>query len=145
MSGNKYITLNINFEEAIQGKPLKRVSLEDSIAQHLHLIITTHLGENAYEQNYGCSIWEFDFDNTLTDSRLKDRIKESLIESIALQEKRIGAVDVRVTIAQSEIDSLLDSKRIKKRVDIHITSTIKETGETIKYYEYFFLGPLSYY
>lgn len=145
MSKNGYFNYPLNVNEIIKGHILQKITLRESIAQHLHLIITSYLGENLFEPTFGCSIWEYDFDNTVTDIRLRDLIKDSLIYAIGNQEKRINSIEVKVVISQMEIHGLKVNKRIKKRVDIEINSRLVSTSEEFKYFEYFYLGPLSYY
>ncbi len=142
---NGYFNYPLDVDNIIKGNTLQRISLRESIAQHLHLIITSYLGENLFEPSFGCSVWEYDFDNTVTDVRLRDLIKESLVQAIAVQETRIKGLDIKVVISQAEINSIKVFKRIKKRVDIEINSRLVSTSEEFKYFEYFFLGPLSYY
>jgi len=140
-----YLQYPLKFDKLMRGELLKRSSLEESVAQNLHLIITSHLGENLYDEFFGCAIWSYDFDNTITDTRLKDNIKESLISALVNQERRLSGLKVNVTISQAEINSLTTSKRIKKRADIEIVAQLISTGEEFRYFEYFFLGPLSYF
>ncbi len=140
-----YLNYPIDFGKLTKGLTLRRIPLRESIAQHLHLIITSYLGENLYDPTFGCSIWEYDFDNTVTDIRLRDLIRESLFTAVNLQEHRLNSLDVKVVISQAEINSLTTSKRIKKRVDIEINARLNSTSEEFKYFEYFYLGPLSYY
>ncbi len=140
-----YINYPLDFEKLTKGYTLQRIPIRESIVQHLHLIITSYLGENLFDSSFGCSIWEYDFDNTVTDVRLRDLIRESLVVAINKWEHRLNAIDIGVVISQTEINSLTISKRIKKRVDIEINACLAVTGEEFKYFEYFFLGPLSYY
>ncbi len=144
MSNIGYLNYPLNMNEIFKGNSLRKLSLRESIAQHLHLIITSQLGENLFEPTFGCSIWEYDFDNTVTDVRLRDLIKNSLEEAIINRELRIRGLEVKVVISQMEINGLRILKRIKKRVDIQIKSRLVSTSEEFEYFEYFYLGPLSY-
>ncbi len=142
---NGYFNYPLDFGKLTRGQTLQRIPLQESIAQHLHLIITSSLGENLYDSSFGCSIWEYDFDNTVTDIRLRDLIRNSLLAAIGNHELRLTSLDINVVISQAEINSLTISKRVKKRVDIDIKAKLVLTSEEFKYFEYFFLGPLSYY
>ncbi len=144
MSNIGYLNYPLNMNEIFKGKSLQKLSQRESIAKHLHLIITSQLGENLFEPTFGCSIWEYDFDNTVTDVRLRDLIKNSLVEAITNRELRIRGLEVKVVISQMEINGLRVLKRIKKRVDIQVKSRLLSTGEEFEYFEYFYLGPLSY-
>ncbi len=145
MTKQGYFNYPLDVGKIIKGNTLQRISLRESISQHLHLIITSYIGENLFEPSFGCAIWQYDFDNTVTDVRLRDLIKDSLVEAIVTQETRIKGLDVKVIISQSEINSLAVLKRIKKRVDIEINASLVSTSEEFRYFEYFYLGPLSYF
>ncbi len=145
MTKEGYFIYPLDVGRIIKGKTLQRISLRESISQHLHIIITSYLGENLFEPRFGCAIWQYDFDNTITDVRLRDLIKDSLVDAISAQETRIKSLDIKVIISQSEINSLSVLKRIKKRVDIEINASLVSTSEVFKYFEYFYLGPLSYF
>ncbi|MCW3788878.1 GPW/gp25 family protein [Plebeiibacterium sediminum] len=145
MTTEGYFNYPLDVGKIIKGNTLHRISLRESISQHLHLIITSYLGENLFEPSFGCAIWQYDFDNTITDNRLRDLIKDSLEKAILSQEVRLKGVAIKVIISQSEINSLAVLKRIKKRVDIEVDAFLVSTNEAFKYFEYFYLGPLSYF
>ena len=60
-----YYTLPIKFGELCKKKDLKSCSIKESISQHLYLIITTSFGECLYDEEFGCSIWDNDYDNQI--------------------------------------------------------------------------------
>lgn len=124
-------------------RELPKSGLKASIAQNIHLIATTFLGESKYDPNFGCSVWEVDFDNASTNNELKENLKRSLTHAILTYEKRITDFEVSVDIKQTELQALV--QRIKKRIDISIAGKLASTDERFSYYEYFFIGPLSYY
>jgi phage baseplate assembly protein W len=140
---NKYIKLPIKFESITERHELNRCELKESIAQYIHLITTSYLGECRFDPTFGCSIWEFDFDNSMSDLTLKDNLRDSLTNAIINNEKRLTKIEVTVRITQSEITAFA-GKRIKKKIDIQINAKIVKTNEAFNYFEYFFLGPLSY-
>lgn len=62
-------------------------SLRHSVAQQLHLLITTAFGEVPADESFGCNIWEHDFDNLTSGSKMKELIRQSLLLAIELHEK----------------------------------------------------------
>ncbi|WP_452226438.1 GPW/gp25 family protein [Lacinutrix cladophorae] len=118
--------------------------LKQSIAHYIHLINTTHFGECNFEESFGSSIWELDFDNLKSSNILKSLIKSSIEDSIKTHEKRLTKITVDVKIKQEEILNTDSVNRIKKRVDLVINAKVKLTNEDFKYVEYFYIGPLSY-
>ncbi len=144
MYTKEYLNNPLDLNRVLKGDLLQKISLRESISQHLHLIITTHLNENLVEPSFGCSIWEYDFDNTINDIRLRDLIKNSLIQSVVNHENRLRGLEMNVNILQMEINGLIELKRVKKRVEIELNARLVSTNEEFKYFEYFYLGPLSY-
>jgi hypothetical protein len=75
---------------------------------------------------------------------LKELIRVSLLNSINDQEKRLGNVRVEIVMKQEEIPAAAAGRRVKKKIDITITGTLKLTNEKFGYRDSFFVGPLSY-
>lgn len=140
----KYYALPLSFETLIEQKEHPGKGLKESIAQYIHLIATTYLGECRYDTAFGCSIWDYDFVNSMTDIKLKNTLKDSLLEAITKNERRIKDLSVDVTISQVSI-SLKNTTRLKKKIDVSLRAKLRKTDEDFIYYEYFYLGPLSYY
>ena len=140
----KYYKLPIEFEKLTEKAEHQKCNLRESIAQYIHLIATSYLGECKFDATFGCSIWEYDFDNSMTENTLRDNLISSLTQAINNNEKRLRNIEVAVRISQMELETVMKAIRIKKKIDIDITAKIAKTNEPYKYYEYFFLGPLSY-
>lgn len=141
---SKYYALPISFASLTEQKQSPKKELKESIAQYLHLIATTYLGECRFDSAFGCSIWDYDFENAMTDIKLKNILKESLYEAISKNENRIKNLQVGVTISQVSI-SLKNTKRLKKKIDVTLQGKLLKTDDDFFYFEYFYLGPLSYY
>jgi len=131
-------------EALMQKREHARCSLQQSIAQHLHLIITTAFGELPADQNFGCSIWEYDFDNITSEHKLKELIKQSLFTSIQEYENRLNNVRIELQVRQEELSDNIKGKRVKKRFDITVRAVLSATNENFIYSDIFFTGPLSY-
>jgi phage baseplate assembly protein W len=122
---------------------LRKCSLEQSVMQHLHLLLTTAFGELSSDESFGCSVWENDFDNLTSSHRLKENIRMSLVQTIQQYEKRLGNVRVELIIRQEELPQLT-GKYVKKKIDITITGILQSTNERFSFRDSFFVGPLSY-
>ncbi len=145
MLKDRYYTLPIRFSALKDQKAHPSCDLKTSVAQYIHLITTTYMGEYRIDPDFGCSIWEYDFDNTMTDNRLKEGLKRSLLHVLEKYERRLHNFEITVNISQSELTHLLDSKRVKKRIEVKIKAILVQTNEPFTYFEFFYLGPLSYY
>lgn len=140
---DRYYKLPLDLGGICNQNELPASGLKPSIAQYIHLIATTFMGESKYDPSFGCSVWEVDFDNASTNNELKENLKKSLTDAIHNYEKRIINFNVSVEIRQSELSTLVH--RIKKRIDITVKGKLATTNEPFEYYEYFYIGPLSYY
>lgn len=144
MNSENYYTIPINTKHFFSRSEHETCDLKQSIAHYIHLINTTHFGECSFDPNFGCEIWELDFDNLKTSNKLKSLLLSSLKKSLTTYVKRLTNITVDVKIKQEEIFSDSVSNRIKKRVDLTIRGKVKKTSESFVYNEYFYIGPLSY-
>jgi hypothetical protein len=139
----EYYSLPLALNRAMQQQELPKCSLQQSILQHLHLLVTTSFGEFPGNDQFGCSIWDNDFDNVTSPHKQKEIIRQSLLNSIQQQEKRISSIKVDLTMMQEELPEIEGSRRIKKRIDISVSAVILLTNERIQFRDSFFIGPFS--
>ncbi len=139
-----FFTLPLNAEHIITNKEHNKCDIKESIARFIHLITTTYFGECTFDETFGCSIWDVDFDNLTSTNKIKTLITDSLFDSLKKHEKRLTKVDVNITIKQEEINDVKASNIIKKKVSIKVTGKVKKTDEDFLYKEFFYIGPLSY-
>jgi phage baseplate assembly protein W len=121
-----------------------KCSLAQSVASHLRLIMTTAFGELSSDENFGCSIWEYDFDNLTTGHKIKELIRESLYDAIGQYEKRLDGVRVDLLVRQEEIAHEVFGYRIKKKLSVTVTGVLRATNEKFTYEDSFYTGPLSH-
>lgn len=139
-----YYKIPLNTEKIVSNDQADYCSIEQSINSFIHLIITTHFGEYEPDSSFGCTIWDIDFDNLTSNNKLRYTIAESISESLVSHEKRIKNITVNVDIVQDEYQSKSNYSRVKKRVDIEVSCTVKQTNETFTCFERFFIAPLAY-
>jgi phage baseplate assembly protein W len=140
----KYYSFPLDTGVLMQKQEHPMCSLRQSVADHLHLIITTAFGEMQADVNYGNSIWEHDFDNLTTRVRQQEMMKESLANAIKKNEKRLDNIKVDVIVSQEELQATIKNVRIKKRLDIQVKALLAATSEEIVFRDSFFVSPLSY-
>ncbi len=139
-----YYKLPLETFKIIKNKEVENCDLKQSIVSYIHLITTTYFGECTFDESFGCSIWNVDFDNLTSTNKLRNTISESLVESITSQEKRLKKVNVEVAIQQEEFNNRGSLNRIKKRVDIKVKGIISRTNEQFSCLERFYIAPLSF-
>ncbi|HXB07038.1 MAG TPA: GPW/gp25 family protein [Puia sp.] len=140
----EYYSLPLTLERVMNKQEHAKVSMQQSVSQHLHLLLTTAFGGFPANERFGCGIWEYDFDNVTSAHKMKEWIRQSLLEVIALQEKRLTNIRVEVLLRQEEVTDITAGRRIKKKIDISITGQLGLTNERFTYRDNFFVGPLSY-
>ena len=140
----EYYSLPLALEKVMRQQEHPRSTLQQSVTQHLHLLLTTAFGEFPGDERFGCGIWDHDFDNVTSAHKLKELIRQSLMRSIQEQEPRLGHVRVELMIVQEELAEGANSRRIKKRINIAVTGILNSTNEQLVFRDSFFVGPLSY-
>lgn len=139
-----YYSSTINFEDLIQKKELQKTNIDNSIAQHINLIITTSFGECKFNEIFGCKIWDSEFDLLVQPKILKENIKKEIKEAIIKYEKRLDLQEVSVSIDDSQAISYNRGFRIKRKINVRIQGSVRLTNRPFKFYSHFFIGPLSY-
>jgi phage baseplate assembly protein W len=138
----KYYSLPLRADEIIQKKQHPNCSLEESIAQNLHLIVSTYRGESAYAEDYGCSIWDEEFKTQLS-IRWKEDVRQSVITAINKFESRLEVSDVKVDLSEDEFRPDKTSLRVRRKVILIISGIIKKTNEKFNFKKSLFISPLS--
>jgi len=139
----QYYKLPLNAGKIISNEEADMCSLDQSIAHFIHLIATSHFGEYDYDDTFGCTIWNVDFDNLTSTNKLSYTIAESLVKTLSMHEKRLTDISVTVQIVQDEFRGQKHQNRIKKRVDISVKSIKRQTNEAFNCLERFYIAPLA--
>lgn len=139
-----YFTLPLKAEKFLKNEEVQKCNLKQSIMHNIHLINTTYFGECSFDETFGSSIWDVDFDNLSSVNKLKEVILKSVLESIKSHEKRLVNTSAQIDIKQEELSGLKKNRIVKKKVTIHIKGKVAKTNESFLYNEYFYVGPLSY-
>jgi len=139
MSNDCY-RLPLNFEDLLQRRHLPRCSVQESVAQHLYLMLTTHFGESRFDPGFGCVVWQQDFE-AMTNMRWKDNVQRSVEQSIAEREPRLEQVKVVVAVEDFEMRGV--NQRIRKRLEVTVRAILHRTNEPFAFRASLFVAPLS--
>ena len=132
------------FNSVFSGTGLQATDLGKSISNHIELIIFTRYGEHRFRSDFGCEIWDLDFELIVSESLWEEKFRKSLLKSISDYEFRIYKIEVEVRITEVEnVYPLRKITEIKKKVDIIVRALIKTTGEKYFFNTALFLSPLS--
>ena len=137
-----YYKIPLDFKGLTTGEDIRKVTIEESLAQYISLVITTIFGEYKYDDNFGTIIWETDFSMLANVNQLKDMIKESVFSKVREYEKRLTVTDVTLGINEDTL-SYITNVRVKKRLDIIVYGIIKKTNQPYYYKSPYYLAPFS--
>lgn len=139
-----FYKIPLQLSAVMEGKELATCSVSHSITKNLELIIMTRFGEHRCNPNFGCEIWELDFELIISESLWEEKLRQSLIKSITSHETRLSDVQIGVKISEIEKFYLLKNRtEIKKIVNVELKGTIHKTGEPFSFKTSLFLSPLS--
>ena len=138
-----YYKLPLDFQGLMKRKDIDKISIEDSIRQHIFLISTTSFGECKFDESFGSEIWEMDFDLLKSNNNLREMMMNSLKRDISKNEKRVVLEDISVEISYYNLGTM-GKTRMKKRVQLTLKMLIKETNRPLFFQNSFFVGPISY-
>jgi len=83
-----YLKLPLRFEQFFERKQMDTCSIQNSIMRNLHLLITTTVGENKQDAQYGSIFWESDYDVHLSNDARREMVIDSMTKQIAAYEKK---------------------------------------------------------
>jgi phage baseplate assembly protein W len=138
-----YYKIPFDFKRLTAGEDAKKVTIEESLAQFISLIISTIFGEYKYDEEFGTIIWDTDFNQLANPNQLKDQIKESVFEKVRKYEPRLIVTDVALGVVEDTL-SYEKSIRVKKRLDIIVYGIIKQTNQPYYYKSSYYLAPFSF-
>lgn len=130
--------------ELMKKKPeIPRCSLEESIRQHIYLILITRFEENRFDTSYGCELWEYDFESlkVLDD---KKHYLENCIKTLLLNyEKRICEPAVHISISEGPLVSHLKSEnKIKRKIEVKVRGRVAQTNKVFNQNFVIFFSPV---
>ncbi|PZW41561.1 gene 25-like lysozyme [Mesonia algae] len=139
-----YYSLPFKPSAFIKNDSHEKCSIQDSVASFLHLLATTYFGECTFDESFGNALWEVDFDNLTSNDKLRGIITESILDSIKHYEKRLVEATVEIKLKQESVSKNNNLQMVRKRIDILISGTVKQTNEPFSFVESFYIAPMSF-
>lgn len=139
----QYYKLPLDLSRVLQKKDMPSCNLEESVGQHINLLITTVLGENKDDPEYGCQLWDSDFDIKATNNEIKEQVENAIRTAILKYEKRLVQIRVNALVSQEEL-AMLSGRKIKKKIKVSVTGILAKNNNPFHYSSYFFVSPLSF-
>lgn len=126
-------TIPANFGNLIKREKHKTCSLEESIRQHIFLILVTRAQANRFDNSYCCDLWRHDFDNSSasTVSNIRHGLEKSIADVLNRYEKRLSDVKVKIQITAESlaIGKFGTISSMKKKVALVVEGRIVETNQ----------------
>jgi len=140
----RFYKLPFRAKDLMNKKDHEYCDLSTSIAQYLHMIITTSFGELKFDETFGSGVWENDFDYLSSANFKKEEIKHSITKSVRTFEKRVTLEHVNIDMDEVNITRRVQGRRVKQRVTVTISGRINHTNKPFTYRDDFLVGPISY-
>ncbi|MDR1198774.1 MAG: GPW/gp25 family protein [Prevotellaceae bacterium] len=142
----KFYRLPINFDSVFdETEPGMPVCSElESIDQYIEMIITTCPGEHKFNKNFGCGIWDMDFELVVSRKHWEEDFTARILKAIQSFERRLK--DVKVVIRVQEVareDPAMKTTAIKKKVHIFVNGRSVSSNEPCGFNYILYLGPLT--
>lgn len=140
-----YYTLPLDCKMLTEKQRQPLCSLAESIRQHIHLILRTHFREYRFNPEFGCMVWEKDFETIRSVYKWKAELVEDFSKAIKKYEKRLVQIQVVIDLDDLKVVDPNSHKvsELRKRITIHIGGTMSQTNEAFQHTEYIFFSPLS--
>lgn len=136
----------MRFDSVFEDEPFQMLKCneKESIDQHIELLLTTCPGEHQFDHEWGCKIWDMDFENITAKSDWEELFKSHILNCVQRYENRITGISLKLNIDDvARSDNHLMITAIKKQVSVHIIARLLSTGEKCCFNYILYLGPLS--
>lgn len=138
-----YLKLPLRFQHFFDKQKMPVCTIQESISRNIHLLITTGTDENRFDEFYGSSFWDNDYDIHLSNSQRKELIMEGVLQQISRYEKRLTKVAVQVNVKQSPFNDN-GNVQLKRRIEIIVSGLVARSNEPYNFQTGFFIGPLTF-
>ncbi len=137
-----YLKLPLDLSGALNGQ-IQRCSYEESIAQHLMMLVVSRHGEVEGREDYGSIIWDLEFNQVLKNEDWEDKVRRSLEATIIKYEPRLKDVHVRVELTEVEEDVRNKFPNARKRVRLWVSGLIVRNDQQFNFNTHLYISPIS--
>jgi phage baseplate assembly protein W len=140
-----YYKTFIDMQGVTSGGSMATCSLGESISQLLFMLISTRKGEMPGDLEFGCAIWDLQFEIVVDPMKWKYAVENSLQQGVATYEKRLEQVVVDVSLKDVEMTyPYKQFPEIKKQATIQVQGKLKHSQENFSFSTRVFVSPLAY-
>lgn len=130
----------------LNSKSLPKCAIEESIAGHIHLLLLTSYDECSFDPEFGCEIWEHEFEHSQISKIWIDRMSMQMKALLEKYEQRLINIVVKAQITEKEFknDSTNQSTvRLQKCLTINLNANLTSTNEPFYFKDSIFISPFS--
>lgn len=140
------IKLPLDCAQFMRNLIFERCSLEESIARHIRLLITTSYGECTFDEEIGCEIWEHEFEHSQVSKIWIDRMALQMKNLLVKYEERLSNITVKALVSEEEFKTERDGTdiaRLQKCLHLQIRGKLSSTNDPFYFNDKIFLSPFA--
>lgn len=130
----------------LNSKSLPKCAIEESIAGHIHLLLLTSYDECSFDPEFGCEIWEHEFEHSQISKIWIDRMSMQMKALLEKYELRLINIVVKAQITEKEFkndNSNQSTVRLQKCLTINLNANLASTNEPFYFKDSIFISPFS--
>ncbi len=121
-------------------------SIQRSVAEHIHLLLITSKDEYEFDPEFGCEVWDNDFEAIGSMPAWLDRVAEDLRSRLTIYEKRLREIELSVDHVQAEFfnkDHEKVASRLKRKLTVRLVARLASTNEVFRFEDVIYMSPFS--
>jgi len=140
----QFYTAPLDLGRVISGKAAPRCNLGESISQMLYLLICTRKGDMPGTPEFGCAIWDLQFELIVDKRKWTNAVESSLLQCINRFETRITKCKANVSIEEVEVSyPFRKYPEVKHQAKIQIDAIIAQSEEPYRFLTNIYVSPLA--
>ena len=137
-----YLKLPLDLSRTLNGQ-MQRCSYEESIAQHIMMLIISRYGEVEGKEDYGSVIWDLEFNQVLKNADWAEKVRQSLEATITKYESRLKDIHVRVELTEVEEDVRNKFPNARQRVRVWVNGVMVRNDQQFNFNTHLYISPIS--
>jgi phage baseplate assembly protein W len=139
-------SIPVRFDMFFTSGQLEQCSVQESIRSYIHLAIITSKGEYDFDGDFGCEVWDSEFEHQQTTRIWVEQLSRNIQELLENYERRLSNIKVRAAMSQVEFEHKEEfkvAKRLKKKLTIVFNANLASTDETFYFEDEVLLSPFA--
>lgn len=137
-----YLKLPLDLSRTLNGQ-MQRCSYEESIAQHIMMLIVSRYGEVEGKEDYGSVIGDLEFNQVLKNADWEEKVRQSLEATITKYESRLKDIHVRVELTEVEEDVRNKFPNARQRVRVWVNGVMVRNDQQFNFSTHLYISPIS--